>query len=150
MELNWINPQGPGLEPAKAGLCPALAGSASSSQVTSSPGLWPSFLPGSPLPDSRQPVGLPAGSLLSAGSLPECWAGQPAPPGSCLQSSSVPCPGDWRTLTPVSVRQMDRFHPGHTPLSREALGWGSVGDSTTRASWLPAGSGARAWLWVSL
>lgn len=94
-----------------------------------------------------------AGSILthhSAGSLPECGAGQPAPPGSCLQSSSVPCPwGLEDTVTPISASDGDRFHPGpdrSSVLGGPGSGRGSVGTSATRASWLPAGSGTRAWL----
>lgn len=61
----------------------------------------------------------------SAGRLPECW---PAPPGSCLQSS-VPRPGDWRTLTPIAA-SYGQVSPWFLPLlCPQALGWGPMGAS---------------------
>lgn len=79
-------------------------------------------------------------------SLPECSAGHPATPGSCLQSS-VPHPEDTGTLslqsfllqaTPVD----GQIRPG-LPSVLGDPGLGTHRASVARASWLPPGSGAQ-------
>lgn len=66
-----------------------------------------------------------------------------------LVYSPPQCPARGLEDTTQSRHPMDRFHLVPPSLSLEALSWGSMGSSVfARASWLPAGSGARAWLWV--
>lgn len=152
--LSWIDPQGawPGTSSGRT-----LPSSAGGPQLTSVLGCDPASSqvhwreprpPTDSMPSGGEPRHRPwpppPPPHHSAGRLPECWAGQPAPPGSCLQSSSVPRPGDWRTLTPIAA-SYGQVSPWSLPLlCPQALGWGPAGASVCpRASWPPAGSGAR-------
>lgn len=81
------------------------------------------------------------------------WAGQPAPPGSCSQSSSVPRPGDWRPLTPIAASH-GQVSPWSLPLlcpRGPGLGFHGglcLSQGLLAPCWLRGQ--ARPWLWVCL
>lgn len=100
-------------------------------QVTSEPPRW-AYFPLTTVLAVFQSVGQDKWPHLGLVYSPQCPA--PGTGGYSLQSR----------------HPMGRFHlVPPSPLSLEALSWVPwVLLSIARASWLPAGSGARAWLWV--
>lgn len=109
------------------------------------------LLTGSPGGDRPPTDPMPAGGESRHCSWPLCWLcsrvlGGRSSPTWVLFTVLLSAPPRGLEDTTQSRHPMDRFHlvPLLCPWS-----WGSMGSSVfARASWLPAGSGARAWLWV--